>query len=86
VPHPRRTNPEASRLKPPLACPTWTADGRVVFSFGYVLLSPQQLRLVSVKADGTDWEELTSGTEFSDFEPEVSPNGQRIALRRASPG
>jgi hypothetical protein len=65
--------------------PTWTPDGRVVFSFGYVLLSPQQFRLVSVKADGTDWEELTSGTEFSDYEPEVSPNGQRIAVRRASP-
>lgn len=63
--------------------PTWTSNGRVVFTFGYQLVNPLAYLLVSVRPDGTDWKNLTSGA-FREFEPEVSPNGQHIALRRAS--
>jgi uncharacterized protein YjdB len=63
--------------------PTWTPSGRIVFTFGYQLLNPLQYHLVSVKPDGSDWKALTDGT-FREYEPEVSPNGQLIALRRVS--
>jgi hypothetical protein len=63
--------------------PTWTPAGRIVFTYGPALLSPLAYRLVSVAPDGSDWQELTDGT-WRDYEPEVSPNGKLIALRRAS--
>ncbi|CAN5873665.1 hypothetical protein BH23GEM9_BH23GEM9_07540 [soil metagenome] len=62
--------------------PSWTPAGRIVFTFGFQLLNPLQYRLVSTEADGSGWKELTAGT-FRDHEPEVSPNGNLIALRRA---
>jgi uncharacterized protein YjdB len=64
--------------------PTWTPDGRLVFSFGPQNLNPLEYRLVRSNADGSGWTPLTDGTTFRDFEPEVSPNGELIALRRHS--
>jgi Tol biopolymer transport system component/uncharacterized protein YjdB len=61
--------------------PTWTPEGRVIFTFGYALVNPLSYHLVSVAADGSDWRALTDGY-LRDFEPEVSPNGKLIALRR----
>jgi hypothetical protein len=65
--------------------PTWTPAGRIVFTFGFALLNPLQYHLVSVQADGSDWQALTDGYYWRDYEPEVSPNGNLIALRRAHP-
>jgi uncharacterized protein YjdB len=62
--------------------PTWTPASRVIFTFGYALVSPLAYHLVSVAADGSDWRALTDGY-WRDHEPEVSPNGNLIALRRS---
>jgi uncharacterized protein YjdB len=62
--------------------PTWTPDGRIIFTFGYALLNPRPYHLVSIAADGSDWRALTDGY-WRDYEPEVSPNGKLIALRRS---
>jgi uncharacterized protein YjdB len=64
--------------------PTWTPAGRIIFTYGFALLNPLQYHLVSVQADGSDWQALTDGF-YRDYEPEVSPNGNLIALRRAHP-
>lgn len=63
--------------------PSWTPAGRIVFTFGHQLLNPLSYRLVQANADGTGWRNVTDGT-FREFEPEVSPDGRYIALRRAS--
>jgi uncharacterized protein YjdB len=74
------------RASVPLAAerPAWTPGGRLVFSFGYQNLNPLQYGLVSTLPDGSDWKQLTDGITFSDFEPDVSPDGRLIALRRRS--
>jgi uncharacterized protein YjdB len=64
--------------------PTWTPAGRIVFTYGFALLNPLQYHLVSVQPDGSNWQALTDGY-LRDYEPEVSPNGNLIALRRAHP-
>jgi uncharacterized protein YjdB len=61
--------------------PTWTPAGRIIFTYGYALLNPLAYHLVSVQADGSDWKALTDGY-WREFEPEVSPDGRFIALRR----
>lgn len=63
--------------------PSWTPDGRLVFSWGAEMLVPRPYRLVSVKPDGTDWKVLTHES-WHMHEAEVSPSGSLIAVRRSS--
>jgi len=62
------------------AAPFLTSDGRyVVFSFQ----KDKTSRICRVDADGKNLVELTSGgTEFSDFNPQVTPDGSTVIFQR----
>jgi hypothetical protein len=63
--------------------PSWTPAGRIVFSHGYANLNPRPYRLMSVLPDGSDFKALTDGAT-RDYEADVAPSGELIALRRGS--
>ena len=62
------------------SAPFLTADGRyIVFSFQ----KDKTSRICRMDADGKNLVELTSGeTEFSDFNPQVTPDGKTVIFQR----
>jgi Tol biopolymer transport system component len=74
--------PAAAASTPATRAPAVPANGRIVFSSGYILVNEdysQPSQVFSVRPDGSELRQLTHVPEGSEAgAPDVSPNGRRI--------